>query len=271
VTELRAAVIIGSGSASFEMLRYLVEVLPVMVTPKWVETRCQPIAVRDVLRYLVGVLDIEEAAGRVLEIGGPDVLSYRQMMQDYADEAGLRRRALLPVPVLSPGLSSRWVGLVTPLPVGLARPLVESLINEVVVHDDSITRLLPGRLLSYREGVRAALGRIRSNSVPTSWAGAELGGRRPADPMPTDPSWSGGTVLTDRRELEVDADPADVYRTIQAIGGHTGWYSGEWLWSIRGLIDKVVGGVGMRRGPEEPDRAPDRRPPGLLAGRGPRA
>lgn len=252
VTELRAAVIIGSGSASFEMLRYLVDVLPVMVTPKWVETRCQPIAVRDVLRYLVQVLAEPRTADRILEVGGPDIVSYRQMMQGYAEEAGLHTRRLIPVPVLSPGLSSRWVGLVTPLPLGLARPLVESLVNEVIVHDHAIEELLPGRLLTYREAVRAALGRIRSGKVVTSWAGAELGGRRPADPMPTDPSWAGGTVLSDERSRRVEAPPSVVYRTIEAIGGHTGWYSGEWLWTIRGIMDKVVGGVGMRRGRRSP-------------------
>jgi hypothetical protein len=156
------------------------------------------------------------------------------------------------VPVLSPGLSSHWVGLVTPLPNGLARPLVESLVNEVVVHDHSIETLLPGRLLTYREAVRAALGRVRSGMVATSWAGAELGGRRPADPMPTDPAWAGGTVLSDERTRSVDAPPAVVYRTIEAIGGDTGWYSGEWLWTVRGLMDKVIGGVGMRRGRRSP-------------------
>jgi uncharacterized protein YbjT (DUF2867 family) len=252
VTELRAAVIIGSGSASFEMLRYLVEVLPVMVTPKWVETRCQPIAVRDVLRYLLGVLAEPAAAGRILEVGGPDVVSYRQMMDVYAEEAGLRHRHLIPVPVLTPSLSSHWVGLVTPLPRSLARPLVDSLVNEVVVHDEAITTLLPGRLLTYREAVATALGRIRSGRVTTTWAGAELGGRRPADPMPTDPDWSGGTVLTDERQRHVDASAASVYHTVEAIGGTTGWYSGEWLWRIRGLMDTVIGGVGMRRGRRHP-------------------
>lgn len=248
VTELRAAVIIGSGSASFEMLRYLVEVLPVMVTPKWVETRCQPIAVRDVLRYLVGVLTRPEAAGRVLEIGGADVLRYRDMMNIYAEVAGLRKRRLIPVPLLTPSLSSHWVSLVTPLPRSLARPLVDSLVNEVVVHDDAITRMIPGRVLSYRESVEAALGRIRAGTVSTNWAGAELGGRRPADPMPTDPGWAGGTVLSDRRESHIAAPPGAVFAAVTSIGGEKGWYGGEWLWSIRGLMDKLVGGVGMRRG-----------------------
>ncbi len=252
VTELRAAVIIGSGSASFEMLRYLVEVLPVMVTPKWVDTRCQPIAVRDVLRYLVEVLGAPATAGRVLEIGGLDVVSYREMMQQYAQVAGLRRRRLIRVPVLTPSLSSHWVGLVTPLPRSLARPLVDSLINEVIVHDDTIRHLLPGPLFTYRQAVEAALGRERTGSVMTSWASAELGGREPADPMPTDPDWAGGSVLADRRELHVDAPPTAVFAAVSAIGGRTGWYAGEWLWSLRGFADKLIGGVGMRRGRRDP-------------------
>jgi uncharacterized protein YbjT (DUF2867 family) len=248
VTELRAAVIIGAGSASFEMLRYLVDVLPVMVTPRWVETRCQPIAVRDVLRLLVGVLAVPEAAGQVYEIGGPDVLSYREMMNIYADEAGLRKRWLIPVPVLSPSLSSHWVGLVTPLPRSLARPLVDSLINEVIVHDDVISRVVPGRALTYRQAVGAAIDRLRAGTVDTTWSSAELGGRRPADPMPTDPDWAGGTVLADRRDRHIDAPPAVVYAVLNGVGGTRGWYWGEWLWAIRGFIDQLVGGVGMRRG-----------------------
>ena len=252
VTELRAAVIIGAGSASFEMLRYLVDVLPVMVTPRWVETRCQPIAVRDVLRLLVGVLAVPEAAGQVYEIGGPDILSYRQMMNIYAEEAGLRRRWLIPVPVLTPSLSSHWVGLVTPLPRSLARPLVDSLINEVIVHDHTIEQLVPGRPLTYREAVAAALGNVRSGTVDTTWSSAEIGGRQPADPMPTDPDWSGGTVLADRRDRHVDAPPAVVYAVLNGIGGKRGWYWGDWLWSIRGFMDQLVGGVGMRRGRRHP-------------------
>ena len=248
VTELRAAVIIGAGSASFEMLRYLVEVLPVMVTPRWVQTRCQPIAVRDVLRDLVGVLGSAEAAGRVYEIGGPDVLSYHEMMNIYAEEAGLRRRWLVPVPVLTPSLSSHWVGLVTPLPRSLARPLVDSLINEVIVRDDSIGAVVPGTPLTYRQAVGSALGRLRAGTVTTTWASAELGGRRPADPMPTDPDWAGGTVLADRRDRHVDATQAEVYAVLHRVGGEQGWYWGDWLWAIRGLLDQLVGGVGMRRG-----------------------
>ena len=252
VTELRAAVIIGSGSASFEMLRYLVEVLPMMVTPKWVDTRCQPIAVRDVLRYLVEVLSVDAAAGRVLEIGGPDVLTYREMMAVYAEEAGLRPRVVIPVPVLTPRLSSLWVGLVTPLPRSLARPLVSSLVNEVVVRDDSILELCPGPRIGYRLSVQLALRRVEARNVTTSWSGAGIASV--AAPLPTDPGWSGGSVLRDVRERTVQASPAVVHRTVCGVGGTRGWYAGEWLWELRGLMDKIIGGPGMRRGRRDPDR-----------------
>jgi uncharacterized protein YbjT (DUF2867 family) len=252
VTELRAAVIIGSGSASFEMLRYLVEVLPVMVTPKWVDTRCQPIAVRDVLRYLVDVLLVDETAGRILEIGGPDVITYRQMMAVYAEAAGLRPRVVLPVPVLTPRLSSLWVGLVTPIPRSLARPLVSSLVNEVVVHDAAILDLCPGPRLGYRESVDLALRRVEERDVETSWSGASTAAV--AGPMPTDPDWAGGAVLGDEREREVHAAPEIVHRTTLGVGGTRGWYSGDWLWDLRGFLDKLVGGPGMRRGRRDPDR-----------------
>lgn len=251
VTELRAAVIIGSGSASFEMLRYLVEVLPVMVTPRWVDTRCQPIAVRDVLRYLVQVLSVEATAGRTLEIGGPDVLTYREMMTVYAEVAGLRPRVIIPVPVLSPRLSSHWVGLVTPLPRALARPLVASLTTEVVVHDDSIVSLCPGPRIGYRESVELALRRVEDRNVLTSWSGAAA--RTPAEPLPTDPEWAGGSVLCDTREQSTDASPAALYATVCGIGGARGWYANEWMWGVRGFLDTLVGGPGMRRGRRHPD------------------
>jgi uncharacterized protein YbjT (DUF2867 family) len=253
VTELRAAIIIGSGSASFEMLRYLVEVLPAMITPRWVDTRCQPIAVRDVLRYLVETLREPRTAARVLEIGGPDVITYREMMNLYADAAGLRRRIIIPVPVLTPRLSSHWVGLVTPLPVSLSRPLVASLINEVVVRDPAILELLPGPLFTTREAIDAALVRIHTGRVVTRWDGAELSGRPPAEPMPTDPSWAGGTILEDVRTRETFASPAAVFASLCRLGGDHGWHTSGWLWSIRGLVDKLIGGVGMRRGRRDPE------------------
>lgn len=247
VVELRAAVIIGSGSASFEMLRYLVEVLPAMVTPKWVDTRCQPVAIRDVLHYLVESLTAD-VAGRVLDVGGPEVMTYRQMMAQYAEVAGLRKRLVVRVPLLTPGLSSRWIGLVTPIPPSLARPLIESLVNDVVVTGDAAADAMPTAQLPYRQAVKLALGRSRSGDVPTSWARAQLGGRPAAEPQPTDPSWAGGTVFVDRRERHVNASSAEVFAVVCAIGGRKGWYSSDWMWTVRGVLDSLIGGVGMRRG-----------------------
>jgi uncharacterized protein YbjT (DUF2867 family) len=253
VTELRAAVVIGSGSASFEVLRHLTEVLPVMVTPRWVRTRCQPVAIRDVLADLVGVVGRPEAHARVLEVGGPDVVTYAEMMQCYASVAGLTPRVLVPVPVLTPRLSSYWIGLVTPLPGALARPLVESLRNEVVVHDHALEGLLPRERLTLRGAIELALERTRELEVTTSWAGAEMG-RGPADPMPTDPEWSGGVVLDDVQEVDTPAPVDAVYRTVCGVGGARGWYVAEPLWELRGFADRLLGGPGMRRGRRHPDR-----------------
>jgi uncharacterized protein YbjT (DUF2867 family) len=265
VTELRAAIIIGSGSASFEMLRNLVEVLPVMTTPRWVETRCQPIAIRDVLHYLVAVLDEPDAAGRVLEVGGPDVLTYHEMMQTYAEVAGLRRRVILPVPVLTPQLSSLWIGLVTPLPTGLARPLVESLRNEVVVRDRPVSDVIQRDCLTFRESLERALQRVQDLDVATTWASAELGrpglvARRElgtardhqAEPHPEDPDWAGGTVYVDHRQVDTSASAEALYASVTALGGERGWLAADWMWELRGLIDVLVGGIGTRRGRRHP-------------------
>jgi uncharacterized protein YbjT (DUF2867 family)/uncharacterized protein YndB with AHSA1/START domain len=253
VTELRAAVIIGSGSVSFEMLRHLSEVLPVMVCPRWVtETQCQPIAIADVLHHLVAVLDSPEAAGRVLEIGGPDVLTYREMMDRYAAIAGLRKRVIIPVRVLSPRLSSHWINLVTPLPYQLARPLVESLVNDVVVDPErDVRRLIPHEPLSFDDAVRRALTRVQDLGVTTSWMDSPP--RTPASPMPQDPDWAGGTVYQDRQVVEADASPEAVFAAVSGVGGTRGWYVASSLWTARGAIDKLIGGVGMRRGRRHPD------------------
>ncbi|MFE5325856.1 SDR family oxidoreductase [Embleya sp. NPDC056575] len=253
---LRAAVIIGSGSASFEMLRYLTERLPVMVTPRWVTSRIQPIAVRDVLRYLVGCATLPPDVNRAFDIGGPDVLTYEQMMQRYATVAGLRRRRVLPVPMLSPWLSSHWVGLITPVPGALARPLVESLRSEVVCHEHDIARYVPDPpegLIGFDRALELALVRIRDADVATRWSSAATAGA-PSDPLPTDPDWSGGSLYEDVREAEPAASPAAVWRVIEGIGGGNGWYSWPLAWSVRGALDRIVGGVGLRRGRRDPHR-----------------
>jgi uncharacterized protein YbjT (DUF2867 family) len=249
-TVLRAAVIIGSGSASFEMLRYLTERLPVMVTPSWVHTRIQPIGVRDVLRALVGSAHMPADVNRTFDIGGPEVLTYQDMMQRYAAVAGLPRRLILPVPVLTPGLSSHWVGLVTPVPASIARPLTESLRHEVVCHEHDIVRYipeLPGRPFGFDEAVSLALQRVRDAQVTTRWSSASVPGA-PSDPLPTDPDWAGGSLYSDRRALIVDAPPEALWRVIEGIGGDNGWYSFPLAWGVRGWLDRLMGGVGLRRG-----------------------
>jgi len=253
---LQAAVIIGSGSASFEMLRYLTERLPVMVTPKWVKTRIQPIAVRDVLRYLAGCATLPSSAGGKFDIGGPDVLTYAEMMRHYADVAGLRPRALIPVPLLTPRLSSLWVGLVTPVPAGIARPLVESLRNEVVCAGRDIARYVadpPGGLLPVDRAIALALRHTQTGDVSTRWSSAATIGA-PSDPLPTDPDWAGGSLYVDERTGIVRSSQAALWRVIEGIGGETGWYSFPAAWAARGLADRLAGGVGVRRGRRDPAR-----------------
>ena len=253
VTELRAAIIIGSGSVSFEMLRHLADVLVAMVCPRWVTiTKCQPIAIADVLHYLVSVLDCPASAGRVLDIGGPDVLTYRQMMDRYAAVAGLRRRVIIPVNVLSPRLSSQWINLVTPLPYRIARPLVDSLVNDVVVRrDHDVRALLDHEPYGFDEALRRALSRIQDLDVTTSWM--DSAPTSSASPMPQDPHWAGGTVYQDRQTVVTGASSAAVFATVSGVGGAHGWYVANTMWTLRGWIDKVIGGVGMRRGRRHPD------------------
>ncbi|MDP9429358.1 MAG: SDR family oxidoreductase [Actinomycetota bacterium] len=251
---LRAAVVLGSGSASFEMLRYLTERLPVMVTPRWVHSRIQPIAIRDVLRYLVGCATLPPEVHRCFDIGGPDVMTYLQMMQRFAAVAGLPRRHILPVPVLSPGLSSHWVGVVTPVPASIARPLVESLRNTVVCSEHDIAEYVsdpPEGLLGFDEAVRLAIQRVRDATVATRWSSASVPGA-PSDPLPTDPDWAGGTLYLDERTRETDAAPEELWRVVEGIGGETGWYSFPLAWEVRGWLDRAVGGVGLRRGRRSP-------------------
>jgi len=252
---LRAAMILGSGSASFEMLRYLTERLPVMVTPRWVHSKIQPIAVQDVLRYLVGCATLPDEVNRSFDIGGPDVLTYADMMRRYAQVAGLCPRSILPVPVLTPRLSSLWVGLVTPIPGSLARPLVESLRHDVVCGEHDIAAHVPdppAGLVGFERAVELALTRIRAAAVATRWSSAVADA--PSDPLPTDPQWAGGSLYCDERERVVQASPQRLWRVIEGIGGERGWYSFPLAWGARGLVDRLVGGVGLARGRRDPDR-----------------
>ncbi len=222
---LRAAVIVGSGSASFEMLRYLTERLPVMIAPRWVATRVQPIAIRDVLHYLVGCAALPKDVHRVFDIGGPEVMTYADMMRRYAAVAGLRRRLILTVPLLTPKLSSLWIGLVTPVPAALARPLVDSLRNEVVCHEHDIAEHAPDPpdgLIGFDQAVRLALRWIREANVADRWSSASAP-NAPGDPLPTDADWAGGSLYADVREQPVDASPEALWQVIAAVPGKLEW------------------------------------------------
>ncbi|MQY27807.1 SDR family oxidoreductase [Nocardia aurantia] len=252
----QAAVIIGSGSASFEILRYLTERLPVMVTPRWVRNLIQPIAVRDVLYYLTRAAAVPGDFAGFFDIGGPDVLTYAGMMREYAAVAGLPRRGIVPVPVLTPWLSAQWVNLVTPVPRSIAVPLIESLINDAVCREHDIAQHIPdppGGLTGYRRAVELALRRIRDLDVPTRWSDADVPGA-PSDSLPIDPDWSGGSLYQDVRSRHTTADPATLWSVVEAIGGEHGWYSFPLAWSLRGWIDRFVGGAGLRRGRRDPRR-----------------
>lgn len=253
---LQAGVIIGSGSASFEMIRHLTEILPAMPAPKWVRNHIQPIAVRDVLHYLVKSAELAPEVNRAFDIGGPDVFRYYELMNGYAQEAGLKERLILALPVLTPWLASQWVNLVTPIPRSLAVPIIESLLHDAVMKNRDIDEVIPPPaegLIGYRKSVELALVRMRSGEVETSWRNTEVIGA-PSDPLPSDPEWAGHTVYTDSREVTVDAPSEELWKVVESIGGDNGWYSLPVAWAARGLLDKLVGGVGLRRGRRDPNR-----------------
>lgn len=253
VTSLRAAMILGSGSASFEMLRYLVDRLPVMITPRWVRTPCQPIAIGNVLDYLEGCLAVPETIGRTFDIGGPDVLTYQDIIQIYAREAGLRRRLIIPVPVLTPWLSAKWVHLVTPVPASIAQPLAEGLSIPVVCREHRIRDLVPVTIMDTRETIRKALERIRQEEVDTCWF--DGGGSLPPEWTTCgDADYAGGTVLGGAHRIVLEGTAERVWSTVTAIGGSNGWYFAHGLWWLRGLMDRFVGGPGLRRGRRHPTR-----------------
>jgi uncharacterized protein YbjT (DUF2867 family) len=243
VTEFRAAIIVGSGSISFEMIRYLTERLPVMVAPKWVSTRCQPIGNRDVVAYLVAALRHGPPGSTIYEIGGADVLSYREMMMQYAALRGLARRVLV-VPFFTPRLSSYWVHLVTPIPASIARPLIDGLHNEVIVKDDAARRDFPEVVpMGYVAALRLALDRWLSTGPATTWFDA-------FDVKTLPGEFTGLTegMLIDRRERHTIASPERVSAVYSSLGGTKGWLYGDALWHLRGIMDRIVGGVGIRRG-----------------------
>jgi uncharacterized protein YbjT (DUF2867 family)/uncharacterized protein YndB with AHSA1/START domain len=262
-TVLRAAVILGSGSASFEIIRNLVERLPVMITPRWVRTRCQPIAISDVLGYLLGCLENPATKGLTLDIGGPDIVTYGELFRIYARAAGIRAPLIIPVPFLTPALSAHWVNLITPVPAHLVRPLIEGLKNEVVCHDRRILDLVPQQLLSCHDAIAQALSEAGQGPAPSCCFDAGrvsapdfLPSRTecPAEwTRPGDAPFAGGTLFTADYAATLDAPPTRVWDAVTRIGGDRGWYAGDALWRLRGLVDKLIGGPGHMRGRRDPD------------------
>ncbi len=249
VIEFRASVIIGSGSLSFEMIRALVERLPLMITPKWVSALAQPIAIGDVLTYLQSALDLQIEGNQIFEIGGPDKVSYRDLMKEYGDQRGLHR-LMIGVPILTPRLSSLWLGLVTPLYARVGRKLIESIQFSTIIKDDSALRIFPIRPLGYRQAIGAAMRNEDRDFARTSWSDALSSGGEAK-------SWGGvrfGNRLVDSRTAEVSVGQEAAFRPIRRIGGAEGWYYGTFLWKLRGFIDLLVGGVGVRRGRRHPDK-----------------
>lgn len=252
-TVLRAAMIIGSGSASFEILRYLVEHLPVMITPRWVSSPTQPIAIENVLDYLMGTLTCEAVQGGTFDIGGPEVLNYADLIATYAQEAGLPPRRILPVPVLTPKLSALWIHLITPVPAAIALPLTEGLSIPTVCQDNRIQALIPIELKTCRRAIRTALDRILEKQVETCWTDA--GQLQPPEwAYCGDADYAGGTILTCAYRMPIDAPAEKIWPYVSAIGGNNGYYFADRLWQLRGLLDRWFGGVGLRRGRRDPNR-----------------
>jgi uncharacterized protein YbjT (DUF2867 family) len=250
-TFLRAAMILGSGSASFEILRYLVDRLPVMTTPTWVRNPLQPIAISNVLNYLQGCLEHDDVLGQTFDIGGPDILSYQELFRIYAQEAGLPKRLIIPVPILTPTLSSLWIHLVTPIPSTIARPLAEGLRNPVICQENRIREIIPQKLLTCRETIRLALEKTKMQQVDTCWTDA-------SGPLPPewvycgDTPYAGGTILECGYRLRLQATPAEVWKPIVSLGGKNGYFFGDALWKLRGGLDRLLGGIGFRGGRRHP-------------------
>ncbi|MEO8430051.1 MAG: SDR family oxidoreductase [Acidobacteriota bacterium] len=250
VVEFRASVVIGSGSLSFEMIRALVERLPVMICPRWVAVETQPIAVEDVVAYLVAALDLPAGAEGVFEIGGPDRVTYGDLMREYARQRGLRR-FLIPVPLLTPRLSSLWLGLVTPLYARVGRKLIDSLVNRTVVENPAALGTFPVRPRGIREAISRALIREEREIEETRWSDAFSASGLPAA---RDSSRRIGSRLVDSRAVIAPVPASAAFAAVRRIGGEEGWYYGNALWRFRGFLDLLAGGVGMRRGRRHPDQ-----------------
>ncbi|MEW5979268.1 MAG: SDR family oxidoreductase [Acidobacteriota bacterium] len=250
VTEFRAAIIVGSGSVSFEMIRYLTERIPIMICPSWVKTRCQPIAIRDVLSYLVAALEQPESIGQVIDIGGATIETYGSMMLTYAELRGLRRY-LLHVPFLTPKLSSYWVDLVTPIPASICRPLIQGLKNEVICLNDRARELFPSiHPMEYREAVRLALQRLSAGTLESVWSGSFSSTEDRTPPQVRLLTTEG--MVIEVRESIVEASGQTLFQVFSQVGGERGWFYGDWLWRVRAGLDRLLGGVGMRRGRRDP-------------------
>lgn len=248
VVELRASIVIGSGSLSFEMIRALVERLPVMITPRWVGVEAQPIAIDDLLAYLMAALSVPLDTSRIFEIGGADRVSYGDLMREYARQRGLRR-VMIPVPLLTPRLSSLWLGLVTPLYARVGRKLIESIKHPTVVSDPAAQKVLGVQPRGMREAIEAALHNEEREVAETRWYDSFSSGG-------VGKNWAGvrfGNRFVDSRSRDVDVSPAQAFAPIRRIGGENGWYAYDWLWRLRGFLDLIVGGVGVRRGRPLPD------------------
>jgi uncharacterized protein YbjT (DUF2867 family) len=250
VTEFRAAIIVGSGSVSFEMIRYLTERIPVMICPRWVYTRVQPISIGNVLQYLAAALETPDSRDEIIEIGGSEVLTYGEMMLGYAEVRGLQR-ILLPVPVLSPRLSSHWVHWMTPIPADIARPLIQGLRNEVIVRDDKARRLFPDiQSVDYQTAVRLALADLEARLVETAWSDALITSQGDASPVVL--TTQDGMII-ERRQKLVHTTPGVAYGAFTGLGGERGWLYANWAWRLRGVMDRLIGGVGLRRGRRHPN------------------
>lgn len=250
VTEFRAAVIVGSGSVSFEIIRTMTERVPLMICPRWVYTRIQPIAIRDVLAYLVSALRVPESANRIIEIGGADVQTYGDMMLGYARARDLKRW-LIPVPVLTPKLSAYWVHWMTPISASIAHALIEGLRNEVIVRDDSARELFPWiQTCDYATALVQAVGQLKTGQIETSWSDALRSSS--GDAAPVTLTYREG-IITEARQRMVAAPATEVYRVFTGLGGTRGWLYSNWLWQLRGTLDRMLGGVGFRRGRRHPD------------------